>query len=202
MCVCMYKSADVTLSQAILREAFWRNPDGAGFVIRRGTRLTIKKGYFSFAAFWKAWAPYSEDEAILHFRWASAGVITTANCHPFRLSDGSALVHNGTILEYVSERDARSDTRRWIAAELEPRLRVASSIHAPALRTALEASTVGSRLAILPKVGTVILLHPRAWSMQGGVWYSNTSLLKLAKREADCQMCGEEHELCSCAYRD
>ena len=92
MCIAVYKpmGADFPVKR-VLKRCFYKNPDGAGFMVANGSAVEIHKGYMGFRSFWKALREvrykYGDDKAyVMHFRISTQGGVRQDGCHPFPLS--------------------------------------------------------------------------------------------------------------------
>jgi len=98
MCLIVYSPAGTLFDYEIFDCAQAVNADGIGVMSKRG----VEK-FFGPDAADAAWCYLRglEDGAVpygVHFRFATHGDISTANCHPFRAPRSDALVmHNGII---------------------------------------------------------------------------------------------------------
>lgn len=92
MCIAVYKPMGTEFPyKRTLKRCFYKNPDGAGFMVANGTEVEIHKGFMGFRSFWKslreARAKYGDDKAyVMHFRISTQGGIRADGCHPFPLS--------------------------------------------------------------------------------------------------------------------
>ena len=120
MCIAVYKPMGVDFPvKRVLKRCFYKNPDGAGFMVATGSDVEIHKGYMGFRSFWKALrearAKYGDDKAfVMHFRISTMGGIRQDGCHPFPLSremddlrklesiSDIGVAHNG-IIELTTE---------------------------------------------------------------------------------------------------
>lgn len=182
MCLAIAKPAGKTLDKADMHRAYIANPDGCGFAVRSKGKIRVAKGLWTFAEFWERFAPVQHLEALVHFRMASAGSITPAMAHPFKLVDGSALIHNGHLSRYGYGHV--SDTAHWVASVLNPLLmRHPEALRDVLMRTLLEDSIGNSKMVILPKTGTPILLNEEAGIWEKGIWYSQIRYRHSADRQ-------------------
>lgn len=116
MCVIVYKSSGAKLPEYSTLARAWRNnPDGAGYLVKRGERgghLIGRKGFFSLDALledlaaalgiktrrgYDAAALWTDEkcaraEIALHFRIGTSGGYSAEFCHPFNLSAVAAAV--------------------------------------------------------------------------------------------------------------
>jgi hypothetical protein len=176
MCLALSKPAKMTLDKDAMAVAYSENADGCGFAVRINGRVLIDKGLWTFEEFWARLTPYMAYEALVHFRWASAGTISQENCHPFAVHSGSALIHNGHMGSYGTV--TQSDTAHWVARVLNPLLkRYPSALTDPILVQLLEDSIGGSKMCLMTPHDTLIL-NEHLGHERHGVWYSNTSYIQ------------------------
>lgn len=97
MCIAIYKPRRLIIPEDVLENCFANNPDGAGFAVAHAGRLTVKKGYFTFGEFIKAFRKHAKKASAIHFRVATSGKVDKNNCHPFRVSEHAAIIHNGIL---------------------------------------------------------------------------------------------------------
>lgn len=92
MCIAVYKPMGTDFPvKKVLKRCFYKNPDGAGFMVATGSEVIIHKGYMGFRSFWKALREarmeYGDDKAyVMHFRISTQGGVRQDGCHPFPLS--------------------------------------------------------------------------------------------------------------------
>jgi hypothetical protein len=205
MCLAIVKPAGQVLTREKMAHAFAANPDGCGFAVRRGGQVHIAKGCWSFAEFWRRLEAVMAFDLLVHVRWATAGTVSAANCHPFALAGGGALIHNGHLGGYGTGDE--SDTAEWVRRVFNPLLRTyPGALGEPAVLALLAASAPGSKFAILTPTQTVII-GEKAGHWEGGVWYSNHSYAPAPRLrawaplwdvddagadEARCDLCGAD----------
>lgn len=175
MCIAIYKPAGETVPAGSLEESYYSNPDGAGFAVSDGRRLTVLKGFFCFEEFMSAYEPYREFAALIHFRIATHGDVNKSNCHPFSLCEGRyALVHNGII--GIKPHGKKSDTATFADAVIAPLLRKGVQHTSQALRFLVEqAIGAGNKIAIMDRIGEVQIFNESSGHWHKGIWYSNES---------------------------
>jgi len=93
MCVIIIKPAGIDLPNSkILNRAGAYNPHGFGFCTNEKLYKTL-----SFNAFMREARKIGiDDQAIIHFRYATTGSVKRANCHPFE-KDNVFFAHNGVL---------------------------------------------------------------------------------------------------------
>lgn len=180
MCVIVIKTAGVEVpSDDILKKCWNDNPHGTGFSITRaGSTVTnVEKGFLTyrqFSKYLKEAKPTKDDLLILHFRWASHGVRSAGQTHPFPVSKSrqaletlkykadTVIFHNG-IIRMKDQKALWSDTMHYIGGV------VAYMRTLDMDRIAKE--TKGSRICIV-KDGWPYILGD-GWKEKDGIYYSN-----------------------------
>ena len=116
MCLIIYSPTGVLVERTVFDHAQQMNPDGLGVMSARGVRK-----FFGRTARRRAWRHLRQLAASrvphgIHFRFATHGVVTRQNCHPFYASNSDAVVmHNGVIgLTAVAATSLRSDTSIFV----------------------------------------------------------------------------------------
>jgi glutamate synthase domain-containing protein 1 len=117
MCIIVVQPIGKNISRKTLETCFCNNPDGAGYMFTRDKKLVIKKGYFTFDSFYHNYKiDWIENGGVspfvLHFRIATHGNIDRLNCHPHRLKENLAFVHNGIFssVKAIRAKESKSDT--------------------------------------------------------------------------------------------
>lgn len=170
MCLILIQQAGDVLTEREIRDIHKRNPDGFGCAWMEGRPVG-----------WR-WMPRSGDDAIdayaqtpwdrqriYHWRYATHGPITWDMAHPFALTDGSIVAHNGVIHGYGSQ--SESDTAHFIRSALDP---LAVGLDDPEVRAwVTEEIGPSSRLVLLRPDGSIDRLGASGVEWRGR-WYSNT----------------------------
>ncbi|MGM9686566.1 MAG: class II glutamine amidotransferase [Bacteroidaceae bacterium] len=95
MCVIIIKPKGQKLpTKSELKMAYRRNHDGCGFVSESDNFKTL-----DFEEFWQRLKKVPRGEnCIIHFRWATHGSVSIANCHPFYdKTTRTWFMHNGVL---------------------------------------------------------------------------------------------------------
>lgn len=134
MCVIAYKEKNVNMpNYEILKNMFENNPDGAGFMFAKNSKVYIFKGFMTFADFYSNLTKHKkywyDSPFVLHFRISTQAGINQQCTHPFPLSDkmenlkklkiktNIGIAHNGIIQltsNYYNTKIDYSDTMQFI----------------------------------------------------------------------------------------
>lgn len=195
MCLALYKPANIKPDWDALEEGMCHNSDGAGFAVAVDGQLIVEKGFFKFADFKKAFEPFGDYAAIVHFRLATHGGKNQQNCHPFALADFGndtdhmpvAVIHNGIFSQAANDQKQWSDTWHVCRDILHPLwAKEEKSLVSPQM-IPLGDSFVGSsnKLVFLYADGTFGIWGEKNGHWSEGVWYSNYSYCSYGARYAD-----------------
>lgn len=215
MCIIVAKPAGVPLPPlATLRQCFRSNPDGAGYMVARGDRVDIRKGFMDLQSLLDALEAEGDitgQGAVLHFRIATHGGISEQCCHPFpvserledltltRASASLGAAHNGVIQSmspYAGP--GRSDSMEYIRRVLAPLCQMMPGFMRNRAALNLIENTLGGRLALLEPDGTITTVGDFAEDL-GGVLFSNTSY-KTLDDFGELDECGPLEELQACGF--
>ena len=177
MCIAILKPNDKTLDKELLETCSINNPDGCGFAYVDDNGDIIINKFMSFDEFWEEYSKVHNDRTMLiHFRIATHGNVEIQNCHPFKLNDRMALIHNGIISGYGSKTKNISDTRDFIAKV------IGNISHKmwknPSFRTLVGKAIGYSKLAILDTDNNYYIINEDKGCWNNGVWFSNNSYKK------------------------
>ena len=180
MCIAIYKPVGVDISDEVLKNCFDNNDDGCGFAYvntsHTGKRkIKIKKtlDYDIFLRQYKrALKADPNSPFLIHFRIKSAGPINKENCHPFKIDNEHAFIHNGTISGVGKDKDL-SDTilfNQKIFQKLE-----GDWVSNEAIKMLIEDMITFSKMVVLTLDGDVQIYNEGKGNWKDGAWYSNTS---------------------------
>lgn len=188
MCMGVLKKKEAILEREVLERCYQRNPHGAGFAFSKEGKLFLQKGYFDFDHFWHDFNNIQKEvPALVHFRFASAGEINKQNCHPFFIDSSHAMIHNGTLWDFVNPKSALSDTMIYNKFILKPLFKSDKDFWQKKHGEYLLASTMGySKMAILSKTGDFTILNESAGEWDGDIWYSNDGYKEESKYCGTC----------------
>jgi predicted glutamine amidotransferase len=188
MCIAVFKPQDVKIKKAVLKHCFEQNPDGCGFAIPclTGKTMKIRKGFFTFRSFWEQ---YREHESrgtpmLIHFRIATSGKIDQDNCHPWRISDKHALIHNGVLEHKLGLcHDDVSDTGLFVANILKPIFEQSTELWLnPAFKWTVEESIGNNKLVLLDNAGNHVIYNESKGEWHEGAWFSNATYKEERKK--------------------
>jgi len=195
MCLALYKPANIKPDWAALEEGMCHNSDGAGFAVAVDGQLIVEKGFFKFADFKKAFEPFGDHAAIVHFRLATHGGKNQQNCHPFALADFGneaghmpvAVIHNGIFASAKNDKKEWSDTWHVCRDVLHPLWSGSEKSLISNEMIPLGDSFVGSsnKLVFLYADGSFGIWGEKNGHWSDGVWYSNYSYCSYGARYAD-----------------
>lgn len=175
MCIAIYKPEGKVIPYETLKRCFTANPDGAGYMFHKNGKLHVFKGYFTMDEFWKAYKRDQKKECVIHFRIKTHGLINEENCHPYRVNDDLAFVHNGVISGYSDVH--KSDT--WLFNEdiVQPFVRRWGNleIFEDPIKKLIENRIGYSKLIFMDNLGNTKIFNEDKGNWDDGVWYSNTS---------------------------
>lgn len=123
MCIIAHKPKDVPITEAFLKDITERNSHGFGMgVYSRGKKTSsVSVGKTMSAQELIAQAlKWQNHELIIHCRIKTHGDISKDNCHPFEVSPGVYLMHNGTVQHPDSANKSMSDTAIFAETLIKP----------------------------------------------------------------------------------
>ncbi len=180
MCLLIAKHKQGQIAETALETAWESNPHGAGFAVPDGSGAVHICKFLTFEEFIKAYREQDvkNRQALIHFRFATHGVRTERNVHPFRVRRDVAFAHNG-ILSAMPGDKKLSDTGVFCRDIIKPVSGglFGSSRSEEAVRALLDAyaRAESSKFALLTGDGRFVISNEVAGHWLKGVWYSNYS---------------------------
>lgn len=183
MCVIIHKPAGVEFPAEALANAHGNNPDGFGFMYydQQIQRVVAKKTIkWTTEKIQEIVQSQKDIEACYHFRWKTHGVISDAQCHPFKILDkdrdgfDAYFMHNG-VISGVKEETGESDTQAFNRIILKPLLAEKPSlIEQYAFQQLVEKFIgTGNKLCFMHSDGKVFKVNEDAGVEFEGCWVSN-----------------------------
>ena len=173
MCVIIIKTKGHALpSKKELKAAYLRNHDGCGFVseTRHYKSLDFEDFYNHLRV-----VPKGEN-VIIHFRWATHGSVSLANCHPFYdKKSGTWFAHNGIlrVIPFRGKTDSETAFRRYLAPTISK-----WGLYSPQMKTIVSNIIDGSKFAFM-KDGQLRVFGN--FIEYGGCFYSNLHHLSVLR---------------------
>lgn len=172
MCLLITKPANVSVIKSEMKNAFWANPDGVGFVVAVNDGFLEYK-YLEFEPFWKQYQVFQDYPMIIHFRYGTHGKAGLFNVHPFRVNEDLYFAHNGIIHDYGTCK-TRSDTQVFNDEVLKP-LSIGFQNSPDVMKLIAQIIGSGNKLAFMDKKGNFVRVNEKAGHFVDGIWYSNSS---------------------------
>lgn len=166
MCVIIVKKKGAKMpTKHFLKMAFRANHDGCGFVSDHDSYKSL-----SFEDFYRRLKNVRTDEnCIIHFRWATHGSVRVENCHPFT-QNGIYFAHNG-ILD-ISPVGDMTDSETWFRYVF---MRFYDDPREAYDMASVEAQLTGSKFAFLD--GGEVRLYGNFTEYSKGLYLSNLRFL-------------------------
>ena len=189
MCIiCVSPTGIRQPNDTTLRTMFHRNPHGAGYMVARGGKVTIHKGFMNLEEFLRAIHSErftAEDSVVYHFRISTQAGVNPEMTHPFPLSNQPrqmrdldmicrcGVAHNG-IIRLTSDPDNQrySDTAIFITDYLTEIIRKPADLRNQE-KLDLVYRLAGSKFAIMDGSGYVATVGN--YISDHGLLYSNNS---------------------------
>jgi hypothetical protein len=172
MCLVIVKPPGVTFSDKDLRDYEAHNPNGFGMMWHEDGKVNIMRTLNS-KEIPLLLDMVKESEAVLHWRYTTAGTDSIQNTHPFEITPRLAMVHNGVLPLYP--KDPRQSDTFMFANEIMPEYLNGSEVvddsDIPRLDEWIGPS---NRLVFLDDTGKITIVGKEKGLMHNGCWYSNT----------------------------
>lgn len=175
MCIAIYcRPGAAPLSRETLENCWYNNPDGMGLAYARDGQLHVYHSLLDFDELYQHYLESIGHPCVLHFRIATHGSVSVANCHPFVVPNTDnqiVLVHNG-ILQGLSCVGDESDTRAFC--------RLLGTLPTgwwdePAIHELMAGYANPSKMVLLHADGSVLLVNEHFGQWNEDVWFSNDS---------------------------
>ena len=177
MCLAIYKPAGAWASKANLHEGFKSNPHGSGYAFHDGSKVQIRKGFFTWNSFWNSFKKdvHTETQALIHFRIATKGEKIAENCHPFQLPAG-AMMHNGPCINWrhCAGSATQSDSRQFA----DDFIGDLTSVQVARLKPMIEDFAGTEKIIFLFDNKEVVICNADNGHWANGCWWSNRSYEK------------------------
>lgn len=175
MCLLIASQIGDLPTHTLLRDANFDNPDGWGTCRVENGKIAVEKGWNTPSLIAAAQRckgfPY-----MIHMRFATHGTVNRRNTHPFKISAGLFMAHNGMLNIDTKSKPELSDTAHY--AELIGALltEIPDWWDAPSFIKDLE-DDIGyfNKLGFLRDTGELRIVNKDMGETEGAIWYSNTN---------------------------
>lgn len=195
MCLIVAKSSGVKIPYIkYLRNANAYNPHGIGIAYwkNKHNEVIIKKDFEDVELFIKWFKKHirKSDACVIHFRFATSGLVDNGNRHPFPLTRSGeiirrqnfkckiAVAHNGVVSQYSNysnksqDKNKFSDTQLFIMDILQDPL-IKQNLENKTIKKLLEDFVGNDKLAFINNNGNIIRFGD--FKQSRGIYYSNES---------------------------
>jgi len=178
MCLIIHKPRGIEIPADLLEAAVSLNRDGWGLMgfSAEGDLLVERHAKVDLAAILATERKYRDAEYVLHLRKRTRGAADVDNAHPFKVTDGVYMMHNGTI-KLDTRVAGMSDSWHFVSEILRPLAQRRTGILLDnAFHRLLEiALRPENKLALLDYPARRIILINQAYGAElDGLWLSST----------------------------
>jgi glutamine amidotransferase len=190
MCLIIHKPAGATFNPTLFSVVKFHNPHGFGVMYPDNGVIRARKGLLNLHQILQLWDELKDKNLAIHFRYATEGMVTMENCHPFRVLNREKhgrdlyMMHNGTIKAVPIKDKGRSDTFHFVTHYLAPLLQEQPELIDHTKFQEFVGGMIGqSKLVFMDGDGKVIIINRDLGSTRGDVWVSNQYSLKYPRPE-------------------
>ena len=180
MCLIAISKNGRGIDKESLETAFVGNSHGAGFAYVDDGRVVIKKGFFTFDAFYEEYQKIIGKPCLIHFRWKTSGEKDEANCHPFEVNENVCFAHNGVISGF-NRVATMSDTANFNEDIIKPLTKDSGEKEwwkNDGFKWFIEAAIgTNNKLVFFSKDETFVIFNEALgeWNAEKDMWFSNDS---------------------------
>lgn len=180
MCLLIHKPAEVEFTDEWLADFHSRNRDGVGIMWfeRKERKVKVVKRCSPSVDEWiQLYSEYAyRRDCLIHLRMRTHGTITKDNVHPYYVSHGIWLMHNGVLATGNKKDPAKSDTWHFINDVLRPGIgKRPDVVQSKKFQKRLgHAINSNNRFAMLGPDGKPIIINRHTGVEWKGAWMSNT----------------------------
>ena len=178
MCIAILKLKDSVITDEQLRTSFRRNNDGGGIAYIVDNQLIIEKGYFNEDEFVNAVRraeSMTDNNMLIHCRIGTSGGRNERNCHPFRVSDNVAMIHNGVISKFNGKEADNSDTAIYVR-DILAKISDEDLIHNDVIKYLVESDIgCGNKFVLMNNKGEYTIFNEKSGHWKDGIWFSNNT---------------------------
>jgi hypothetical protein len=177
MCILIHHPKDSCFRSEQLQDFYSKNPDGFGAIVKVGDEVKVYKMVGSFKEVEDLYFDHVACyEAVIHFRMKTHGDIDLENCHPYEVTPGLFMAHNGILSTGNSADPKMSDTWHYINDYLRPLISAYPDILDKPQFRELIGDHIGNnnRFAFMNHEGEIHIINKNSGVTHDGIWYSNT----------------------------
>lgn len=173
MCLIAYVPAGLAMPEENMQDAHRGNSDGIGVMSKMGVEKFVGRKALKRARRYIRQLTNGNIEHAIHFRFATHGDVTRANCHPHKLPNGNGwMMHNGVLHDYAKLASAQfSDTALYAATHTSMD---ASNENAGDYWTKQELLIGHNKLVIMSPDYTFWIVNEKQGDWIDKIWYSQT----------------------------
>lgn len=172
------KGANNSFTKEKFDNALIANPHGIGIAYSDGGKLQIEKFDKPQDIADEIYKKIADKDAyLIHFRYATHGKKDVENVHPFLITEGLCVAHNGVISKYPEINKDWSDTRNYVEGILKPYIKEhgKDSFKSPEfIKEVEEGIGAGSKMVFVNENMDYSIANEKAGTWIDGCWYSNT----------------------------
>lgn len=178
MCLIVHQPKEFIMSDELLSDIYRRNSDGLGLMYAQDGELVVRKFLPKSAAeFVQAYREHGEGrELVLHARMTTHGETDMENCHPYQVTPGVALMHNGVLSMGNVWDKTKSDTWHFVQRVIAPAVAYDPALILDPSWQGYMSAIIGSgnRFALMDRHGQVVIINRAQGVEFMGCWFSNT----------------------------
>lgn len=172
------KTAKNYLTKDRFENALTNNPHAVGVVYRDGGKVNIQRFVKPESVKEEIWNLIKDkEEYAIHFRYATHGILNLTNTHPFVVTKGLCMMHNGVMSEFGTLNKDWSDTKNFVEYFLKPYVEEEGIgvVHNKEFKEDLEKIIgSGNKLLFIDKDFNFSIINEKAGAWREGCWLSNT----------------------------
>jgi predicted glutamine amidotransferase len=178
MCLIIHKPASVYFNNAWLKDFYRKNRDGAGIMWNVKGVVEVEKitspTESEWIDFYNTYA--AKRDCVIHLRMRTHGTISDENTHPYYISNGIWLMHNGILSTGNAKDIERSDTWHFIQDVLKPALRRDEKFLNKQDHVERLGKQIGSnnKFVFCGVRKSPLIVNKSAGVIRKGAWFSNT----------------------------
>ena len=178
MCLLTKQTSSTVLSDSFLADVYSKNRDGLGVMYAEKGKIHIYKclptNAKEFIDFYRKHA--EGKDCVWHARMQTHGDIDLDNCHPYMVTEGVWMAHNGVLSTGNDNDKTRSDTWHFIQNFLRPALTANPNLLLDQDFQNFLGKMIGpsNKFGFVRCDGEIVLINEQAGVEYQGAWLSNT----------------------------